>query len=92
MVGFLVRWIVSLGYSITSAKRTALFISCVLMLSSIAVGLTSFRYLAVICLELTGIGVAGFLVIYLTLIQDLEPALRPESRLSKARPQWREAG
>ena len=74
MVGFLVRWIVTLGYGITSAKRSALFISCVLMLSSIAAGLTSFRYLAVICLALTGIGVAGFLVIYLTLIQDLEPA------------------
>jgi sugar phosphate permease len=74
LIGLLVRWIVKLGYGIMSAKRSALFVSCVLMLSSIVAGLTSFRYLAVICLALTGIGVAGFLVIYLTLIQDLEPA------------------
>ena len=37
-------------------------------------GLTQYRYMAVILLALTGMGVAGFLVIYLTLVQDLERA------------------
>ena len=74
LVGVLVQRLVAHGMSTMSAKRWALFASCVLMLSAIPAGLTSHRYLAVICLALTGMGVAGFLVIYLTLVQDLEPA------------------
>jgi len=44
------------------------------MLSAVAAGLTPSRFLAVGLLALTGVGVAGFLVIYLTLAQDLDPA------------------
>jgi hypothetical protein len=44
------------------------------MLSAVAAGLTPTRFLAVGFLALTGVGVAGFLVIYLTLVQDLDPA------------------
>ena len=74
LVGLLVQRLVAHGMSTMSAKRWALFVSCVLMLSAIPAGLTSYRYLAVAFLALTGMGVAGFLVIYLTLVQDLEPA------------------
>ncbi len=74
LVGVLVRRLVAQGLSAPAAKRWALVASCVLMLSAIFAGLTPYRYLAVIFLALTGVGVAGFLVIYLTLVQDLEPA------------------
>jgi ACS family hexuronate transporter-like MFS transporter len=74
LVGISVQQMVARGVSILSAKRWALFLSCVLMLSSIPAGLTSYRYVAVAFLALTGMGVAGFLVIYLTLVQDLDPA------------------
>jgi MFS transporter, ACS family, hexuronate transporter len=74
LVGVFVQRLVSRGMSTRSAKRWALFASCVLMLAAIPAGLTPYRYLAVTCLALTGMGVAGFLVIYLTLVQDLEPA------------------
>lgn len=74
LVGFLVRMLVARGSSTASAKRWALFAACLLMLSAIPAGLTSYRYAAVMFLALTGIGVGAFLVIYLTLVQDLEPA------------------
>jgi hypothetical protein len=60
--------------AVTAAKRWALFASCVFMLAAIPAGLTASRYVAVGCLALTGMGVAGFLVNYLTLVQDLEPS------------------
>lgn len=72
--GFLVRRLVAAGASVGNAKRWTLFLSCVLMLSAVAAGLTPSRFLAVGFLALTGVGVAGFLVIYLTLAQDLDPA------------------
>lgn len=74
LVGLLVRWLVNRGVQVMTAKRYALFISCVFMLAAIPAGLTAFRYVAVACLALTGVGVAGFLVNYLTLVQDLEPS------------------
>jgi ACS family hexuronate transporter-like MFS transporter len=73
-VGLLVQRLAAHGITVTSAKRWALFASCVLMLSAIPAGLTPYRYIAVVFLALTGMGVAGFLVIYLTLVQDLDPA------------------
>jgi ACS family hexuronate transporter-like MFS transporter len=74
LTGISVQRMVAHGLSVMSAKRWALFSSCVLMLSAIPAGLTSYRYAAVAFLALTGMGVAGFLVIYLTLVQDLDPA------------------
>lgn len=73
-VGLLVRRLAVHGINVTSAKRWALFASCVLMLSAIPAGLTPYRYIAVVFLALTGMGVAGFLVIYQTLVQDLDSA------------------
>jgi ACS family hexuronate transporter-like MFS transporter len=74
LVGLFVRMLVAHGSSTVSAKRWALFVACLLMLSAVAAGITPYRYAAVLCLALTGIGVGGFLVIYLTLVQDLEPS------------------
>ncbi len=72
--GLLVRRLVAAGVSVARAKKWTLFLSCVLMLSAVAAGLTPSRFLAVGFLALTGVGVAGFLVIYLTLAQDLDSA------------------
>jgi ACS family hexuronate transporter-like MFS transporter len=74
LVGLFVRKLVELGLTVSAAKKWSLFLSCVLMCSAVAAGLTPYRYIAVGCLALTAVGVAGFLVIYLTLVQDLDPA------------------
>lgn len=74
LVGLFVRMLVARGSSTVVAKRWALFAACLLMLFAIPAGLTSYRYAAVLFLAFTGIGVGAFLVIYLTLVQDLEPA------------------
>ncbi|MGD1103603.1 MAG: MFS transporter [Terriglobia bacterium] len=73
LVGLFVRSAVAKGLSVSAAKRWALLISCVLMGSAAGAGLTPSRYLAVILLALTGMGTGAFLVIYLTLAQDLAP-------------------
>jgi MFS transporter, ACS family, hexuronate transporter len=72
--GLLVRRLVATGVSVGNAKKWTLFLSCVLMLSAVAAGITPSRFFAVGFLALTGVGVAGFLVIYLALSQDLDPA------------------
>lgn len=74
LVGLLVRRLVSSGWPLSRARNWALFLSCILMSMTALAGLTPLRYLAVACLMLTALGVAGFLVIYLTLAQDLEPS------------------
>lgn len=74
LVGLFVRMLVARGSSTVAAKKWALFAACLLMLDAIPAGLTPYRYAAVLFLALTGIGVGAFLVIYLTLVQDLEPA------------------
>jgi MFS family permease len=43
------------------------------MVSSILAGSIRYRYLTVVLLAITSMGVAGFLVIYQTLLQDIEP-------------------
>jgi len=73
LVGFLVRWLVGKGVGVTRARKIALLTSCILMSSAAAAGLTPNRILAVGFLMTTALGVAGFLVIYLTLVQDVEP-------------------
>lgn len=74
LVGVLVRWLASRGIQTTAAKRVALVASSCLMLSSVAAGLISYRYLVVVLLAMSCMGAAGFLVIYQTLIQDIEPS------------------
>jgi ACS family hexuronate transporter-like MFS transporter len=74
LVGLFVRMLVGRGSNTVTAKRWALFAACLLMAAAIPAGLTPSRYAAVFFLALTGVGVGAFLVIYLTLVQDLDPA------------------
>lgn len=74
LVGFYVKRLAAAGWTVAMARRSALLLSCVLMSSAVLVGFTSAHYLALALLVLTAVGVAGFLVIYLTLVQDLDPA------------------
>jgi ACS family hexuronate transporter-like MFS transporter len=73
-VGLFVRRLIALGLSVQSARNRALFVSCVLMSAGTIVGLTSSPLLAIGCLLFVALGVASFLVIYHTLVQDLEPS------------------
>jgi hypothetical protein len=73
-VGLFVRKLITLGLSGQSAKNRTLFVSCVLMSFGTIVGLTSSAFVAIACLLSVAIGVASFLVIYHTLVQDLEPS------------------
>lgn len=73
LVGLFVRRMVAAGSSVAAAKRRALAGSCVLMSSAALAGMVGNRYVAIALLMFTALGVAGFLVIYLTLVQDLEP-------------------
>src|ERR1700744_5997461 len=72
-VGLFVRLLVRFGTNARDAKQWALLAACLLIGLAALAGVTSHRYLAVLCLSLTGAGVGAFLVIYLTLVQDLEP-------------------
>jgi ACS family hexuronate transporter-like MFS transporter len=74
LAGLLVRKLIGWGAAISAAKKWTLGVSCVLLGAAVAAGLTPNRYVAVGCLALTGMGMAGFMVIYLTLAQDLDPA------------------
>jgi MFS transporter, ACS family, hexuronate transporter len=74
LTGFSVRRLLRGGMGLASAKRWALFVNCILIFFAIPAGMAANRYLSVACLGLTEVGVAGFLVIYLTLVQDLDPA------------------
>jgi len=74
LVGLFVRLLVARGSSTMAAKRWALFMACLFMALAALAGLTSHPYVAVVCLSLTGVGVGAFLVIYLTLVQDLDPS------------------
>jgi ACS family hexuronate transporter-like MFS transporter len=74
LIGIFARKLVARGYSIAAARRRALMLSAVLMSTAGGAGVFVNPYLCVACLVLTALGVAGFLVIYLTLVQDLDPA------------------
>jgi ACS family hexuronate transporter-like MFS transporter len=74
LIGLFIRGLVASGSSTMAAKRWAPFAACLFMVAAIPAGLTVHRYAAVLFLALTGIGVGAFLVIYLTLVQDLDPA------------------
>jgi MFS transporter, ACS family, hexuronate transporter len=70
--GFYVRRMVARGWTVARARNRALFVSCVLMSAAALTGLAP-RFAALVCLVLTAIGVAGFLVIYLSLVQNVDP-------------------
>jgi len=74
LTGLFVRRLVDWGVEISAAKKWALFLSCVFLGAAVPAGLTPYRYLAVGCLVFTGFGMAGFMLIYVTLAQDLDPA------------------
>ena len=74
LIGVFIRVLVARGSSTVAAKKWGLFAACLLMAAAIPAGLTAYRDAAVCFLALTGIGVGAFLVIYLTLVQDLDPA------------------
>ncbi len=73
LVGLLVRWLVGRGLAVGAARNRALLASCGLMSCALGVGVAPSAYLALGLLVLTALGVAGFLVIYLTLVQDVDP-------------------
>ncbi|HZT33230.1 MAG TPA: MFS transporter [Bryobacteraceae bacterium] len=72
-VGFVVRRLAAGGMSVAQARHRALAASCLCMSAAMAAGWTPWRYVALACIVLTAVGVAAFLVIYLTLVQDLDP-------------------
>jgi len=74
LTGLYVRARVSKGVAIGPARNQALLLSCLLMSTAIIAGMAPSAYVALGCLVLTAAGVAGFLVIYLTLVQDVDPA------------------
>ncbi|HEX4810411.1 MAG TPA: MFS transporter [Bryobacteraceae bacterium] len=73
ITGMFILSAIRFGLSYPQARTWCLFTSCLLMSCATSVGFTQSRSIALICIILTAIGVAGFLVIYLTLVQDLEP-------------------
>ena len=73
LAGGFVRSAVRRGANVCRARSLTLFSSCVLMSCAAPAGLTSSRSVALCCIVLTAVGVAAFLVIYLTLVQEVEP-------------------
>jgi ACS family hexuronate transporter-like MFS transporter len=73
LTGVLVRAAIRYGATARQARAWSLFVSCMLMSCAAPVGFTQSRIIALGCIILTAVGVAGFLVIYLTLVQEVEP-------------------
>lgn len=73
MTGILVRIALRRGVDSGRVRVLALLMSCLLMTCAVPAGYANSRYVALVCIVLTAIGVAGFLVIYLTLVQDVDP-------------------
>jgi MFS transporter, ACS family, hexuronate transporter len=73
LAGAFVRSAAGRGITVGTARNFSLIISCVLMTSATAVGIVRSAYVAVAFLILTAIGVAAFLVVYLTLVQEISP-------------------
>lgn len=70
--GTLVRAMTHRGIGIAKARRRALLASCVCMSCALGVGAAA-QFITLASIILTAVGVAGFLVIYLTLVQELVP-------------------
>jgi ACS family hexuronate transporter-like MFS transporter len=73
LTGYLLRRSITRGAPIGRARMKALTVSCVLMSSAVLAGFTPWRYLALGCTASTAVGTAGFLVVYLTSLQDVDP-------------------
>jgi len=73
LAGVFVRRAVHRGWSVAAARNRALLCACTLMSTAVLAGWTKANAIALVCLVLTAVGVAMFLVIYLTLVQDLDP-------------------
>jgi MFS transporter, ACS family, hexuronate transporter len=73
LTGWFIRARVNSGVPVVRARRSALVLSCLLMSCAVLAGVVPSRYVALLCIVLTAIGVAGFLVIYLTLVQEVDP-------------------
>ena len=73
LTGAVMRAAIRRGITVRKARTWSLFASCVLMSCAAPVGFTQSRPVALGCIILTGVGVAGFLVTYLTLVQEVEP-------------------
>jgi ACS family hexuronate transporter-like MFS transporter len=71
--GVLTRHLAMAGMPLARARRTTLLVACCLMTAAAGAGYIPSAGLAVALLILTAIGVAGFLVIYLTLVQEVDP-------------------
>lgn len=73
LTGYLIRRAIIHGSPMARARTMALTACCVLMSFAPLAGFTPWRYLALGCIALTAVGTAGFLVIYLTGVQDVDP-------------------
>lgn len=73
-VGFLLRRLIGRGVPVARARRVSLVICCFLMTCAAGAGAAPSAAWSVLLLVATALGVAGFLVIYLTAVQDLDPA------------------
>ncbi len=71
--GWLVRHLTGRGASMEAARWSTLVLSCILMSFAAGAGVVTHAGLAWMCLVSTGVGVGSFLVIYLTLVQDVAP-------------------
>jgi ACS family hexuronate transporter-like MFS transporter len=71
--GYVVHKALSRGFRIDQARLWALVASCVLMTCAVPAGLVPWRFVSLVCIALSAIGVAGFLVTYLTTLQDVDP-------------------
>jgi ACS family hexuronate transporter-like MFS transporter len=70
--GVMVRAMSRRGVRIAKARRNTLLVSCVCMSCALGVGAAS-QFVTLASIIMTAVGVAGFLVIYLTLVQELVP-------------------
>lgn len=71
--GFLTRHLAYKGMPLAQARGTALLVACALMTAAAGAGYVPGGGTAVALLAMTAVGVAGFLVIYLTLVQEVDP-------------------
>jgi len=72
--GYVVHKALKRGFGIERARLWVLISSCLLMTCAVPAGLVPWRYLSLTCITLAAVGVAGFLVTYLTTLQDVDPS------------------
>lgn len=72
-VGFFVRKLVAAGWPLSTARSASFVASSLCMSFAVLAGVTSHRYLAIACLAVTAIGVTSFVVLYMNVIQEMDP-------------------